>query len=690
MARTTSIAGTNTGQANVYQNSVSRAGADRIADTPRGVVAIVGPCEGDIEPYKPLLFRSPSKLKELLGSGNLYDAARFAFEPSNDDKRDVKGASSVLVVRANNAQQGTILIQNSDDETLHTLLSKAWGIKASRVTLKREGGTLGGLGQKLTISYPGKNDEIGDNLGFLPAFIIRYVGGATPATACALTVSPTALTTAVTPDGGGPADEALNLTFAQYPTVDRLVAAINAFRGAEGAQVYEAVIVTKKPSTFRCEDLDKVASTEILTESVTGAITLASATATTFTGTYTGLDNGDVMLIGSEYLFVTDATAKTVVRGYLDSVPAIHSTADADSFVPVGQTNQAIYEWVNSASALLTDTRASANPGQPAKLDAPSGITFTAVTSGAVGLFKTVAADEWEGDATITAAQWLQAYNSLKDQPYNFLVDLSETASVRTGTFKSHIDYRWGKGGREINGFASVPAGQTKAEVRAARRALNHKYSALYFQEVQRDNDQGTPTWYGPWAQAAIKAGTLAGMRFGTPATYKTLNVGDFRQDASLDVSDDDIREELIEEGINFCYLWDDAIRWARGLSSYTDTDNDEDILQHVQVSLAYTLLDVRRYVKANHFARSHQDSSASAIKTSIRTRLEQLRDAEDAPIIAGSQRINGTIQPIPAFSGVAVDVDGNVARGKYNIVPTGGVEFIPIDTVVGEYRSAA
>ena len=100
MSRTATIGGINSGQAGVRQNKVTRAGGDRLSETTRGVVAIVGPCEGEIEPYTPYLFRSTRSLKKLLGEGKLYDAARLALEPSNDDRREVKGASAVVVVRA--------------------------------------------------------------------------------------------------------------------------------------------------------------------------------------------------------------------------------------------------------------------------------------------------------------------------------------------------------------------------------------------------------------------------------------------------------------------------------------------------------------------------------------------------------------------------------------------------------------
>ena len=128
--------------------------ANRISDSERGVVAIVGPCKGTIEPYVPHLIRNTRQLKELLTEGPADEAARLAFNPSRDPGEEVRGAESVLILRANNAQQGTILMQNASTVVLHTMLSKWWGIQASLVGLEREAGTLGGLGQKITISYP--------------------------------------------------------------------------------------------------------------------------------------------------------------------------------------------------------------------------------------------------------------------------------------------------------------------------------------------------------------------------------------------------------------------------------------------------------------------------------------------------------------------------------------------------------
>ncbi|MEA3224958.1 MAG: hypothetical protein U9Q07_03340, partial [Planctomycetota bacterium] len=311
MARLVTVAGVPTGIPNVYQNKIDLEGGSKPGVLESGVVCLIGPCEGAIQPKVPYFFRSPNNLKEFLGEGELYDAARFAFKPSREDPQQVRGASKVIAVRANPAVQGSLDLESAGLDDLINLTSVIYGIKANQISAAMAAGTLGGPSKKITVAKMGENDEVGDNLGFLPAFIIRYTGDGDPAT---MTITRTALTTALTGPTDGSAN--LNISFATYNTITKLVAYINAQTG------YEAVAVTNKPDSYLCQNLDFVTAVDIKT--ISGTVTTvddSTENVTTASG-LVGLGAGDVLRVGAsdyEYMYVkTAGTPNTAIRGYQD------------------------------------------------------------------------------------------------------------------------------------------------------------------------------------------------------------------------------------------------------------------------------------------------------------------------------------------------------------------------------------
>ena len=132
-------------------------------------------CDGGL-PLTPVLFRNTRNLKNLLESGRLYDGSRFAFEPSREDRRKVKGASSVLVVRVEAATRGTsnlqTLLPRRCSRFLHSLLWPEGQRFTPRTFLAAPTADMVNLDHCKARA----DDEIGDNLGFLPAAIIAYTG----------------------------------------------------------------------------------------------------------------------------------------------------------------------------------------------------------------------------------------------------------------------------------------------------------------------------------------------------------------------------------------------------------------------------------------------------------------------------------------------------------------------------------
>lgn len=669
MARTITVGGFTTGIPDSYQNSVQRTEPSQPGNLETGRLAILGTCEGEIAPNTPTRFRkgAGAALKKQLAKGELYDASRISFKPSRNDPNEVRGASEVLAMRINQALQSSLTLKSGAPADLIDFLSRGYGIAQNGLAAQVAAGTKGAYGKKVTLSRPGFLGEVKDNLGYLPAFLIRYVGGGTPATACTMSLSRTALTTTVTPDGGGPADEALNLSFATFDTLQKLLDAINAFKGVEGVQVYEAIAVAS--SETKCEELDFVTDADILLVN-SGAVTLADGTTTSMT--LASVTAGSVVRLdgGAEYVYISSTGApNTVIRGFLDTVPSAHAAVDADEFFAATQVNKSIIDWANTSSQHTTAKRNTAYA-----VGVPANLSKTYFTGGS------------EGSAP-SATDYENALKELQKWHVNAIVVLSDDAAVHTKV-ADHMRWRWGKGGSECVAHVGAAKEETYAQIRTRAKALQDSNVALWFQHATRDDDRGTPTVYAPWIMAVLAAAIQCGTPFGEGLEYKTLDVSDIGQHSSIDL-EGGAMEDAIEDGISVANRWDDEFRIVRCLSTWTQNDDHEKIEMNVRRSLAHTLLKTRLRVKADFLGKRVRKNNAQSIKSSLRSVLEDIRD-KDGAVVEGNRQVNGRPEPVPAFEILPVEQDGNVVGYSYKCVPTGSNTFLIGDTFVGEFTDVA
>lgn len=669
MARVIQVGGRTTARGGVRQNSVQRSTGTTPGFLPSGIVVVMGEGEGSIQPKVLTKYNkgANAKLKAEL-SGDLLEAARIAFSPSSDDATRVRGATEVHVMRVNPATQATLDLENGSGGDLVNLSSRGYGIQENGLQAKVEAGSDGALGVKLTISKPGYTDEVKDNIGFNAAIVIRYTGDASTAV---MQLTRTAMTTTL---AGDQTDGSANLSmaFTTHDTLQKLVNYINAQTG------YEAELISNDGSSFKCEDLDFVAaSTDIKTISVSGAITFADATTTTFSGTFSGLADGDLMKVGSEYVYVTNATTKTAIRGYLDTTPAAHTSADAAVHYPISRVCKDLIDWCNVSSQHVTAARDTAYAtGAPAS---PSTSTYF---SGG-------------GEGSTAAADWTSAFNALRREYFNHVVVVPSGSYVAANTaavhaqLKTHMDYRWGAtDSNEALAWTSAPQDETFSQLKVRARAINSPNIFLCFQDVEGwyDSDNNDSN-QAPWAYAASLAGQVAGMSFGEGLTYKTLPF------TKLDdgITDDllDLDPDLTQAGLAYGDFVDNAWRNVRVVSTWTNTDDLEKISPEVRNSLAWTLNKVRTRVKEQALGRSQASYGAKALKSIIETALDECE--ADGSIVAGSAlNAAGDRVDIAAYEVFEVATQGNVTEFGYRCTPTGSNDFINGDTFVDDFSDVA
>jgi hypothetical protein len=660
MARVIQVGGRSTARAGVYQNSVQRSSGTTPGFLPSGIVCILGEGEASIQPkvLKKYKKGSNARAKSEL-SGDLLEALRIAFQPSNDDPQRVRGASEVWMMRVNPATQSTLDLENGSGSDNINLTSRGYGIAENGIQAKIEAGTSGALGKKLTINKPGFTAEVKDDLGYNAAIVLRYTGDGSTAV---MQLTRTTMTTTL---AGDQTDGSANLSiaFTTYDTLQKLVDYINAQTG------YEAELISNDGGSFKCEDLDFVAaSTDIKTITASG-ISFASATTDTFSGTFTSLADGDIFKIGSEYVYVTSASSKTVIRGYLDTTPAVHSSANAAVHYPLSRVNKDIIDWCNASSQHVTAARDTAyETGTPSS---PSSSTY--FTSGS------------EGSAS--ASDWTAAFNEMRRHYVNHMVVLDNTASVHA-QFKTHMTSRWDELGMECLGYTAAAQDETFSQLKVRAKALNEANISLHFQDVEGwFNASSTSSAQAPWAMACAEAGMRAGMIFGEGVEYKILPFTKLDDGITSDLIDLD--PDLTQAGLSYGDYEDGFYRFVRCVSTWTNTDDLEKIDFAVRNSLAWTLYKVRRRVKEQALARSQAEQGASSLKSIIEAALDEC--LADGAIVQGSRfNANGDREDIPAYEVFEVDIDGNTVEFGYRCVPAGSNTFFSGDTFVEDFQDVA
>lgn len=314
----------------------------------------------------------------------------------------------------------------------------------------------------------------------------------------------------------------------------------------------------------------------------------------------------------------------------IKGVAAVSFMADLD----------AIITWVNGASELVAATRATGATGVPSLF-------------GAVYL-------AGGGEGTATAADWQAAFDALKSIRNIVWVAESTSAAVHA-IGASHNRYMEGVGGDERSGFAPVAITRTKAQVITDIRAINDRNMAVVAQGVDRYNEAGVKTQYGPEILAAMAGAMMAGGRVGEPLTGKILNAIALRQHSSWDADAD--AEDMIAAGLLFGRVDDEVgLIWERGVTSWRTSNN-------------------------RIFTEISANDSANESLRRMRTRMKQFKgDPNEAGFTAavtaegvaeGEDQVKEGV--VKAIANVIVLDEGDAQYLEYDIAPLEPTNFIKI-----------
>jgi len=349
------------------------------------------------------------------------------------------------------------------------------------------------------------------------------------------------------------------------------------------------------------------------------------------------------------------------------SNPTTYDPADLDAVT--GQTImgaaydflgdlQAFVDALNAGSAYVSVEVASSATAAPANT---SGAIF--LTGGTEG--------------TVTADEWLQAFDLLRARRVNTIVPLTRDPAIHA-LLALHLVWRAGRGRSEANGYVGIGtaggAGETKTNIKSQIRTLATRHISAISEECKRSNpDTLTEEWFPPYIYAAIAAGMQAGSPIGEPLTHKRPFVSDTRRDSSWTVQDDD--EEMIDAGLMFSEMVDRVgVRWVRSITTHLADDNKVFCEMSANESANTAVFEFRRALEQRVGHRGLAGSAAS-IKGLAADVLNQLTGPEGVAV---------------AWRNLSVEQIGDVFPVSVEIAPTLPINWIPITVHLVAIRQAA
>lgn len=177
--------------------------------------------------------------KELLG-GDLYEAVRKGFVGSPDFR-----PTKLFTMQPGSNTQAYAILQNASAANQIKVYAKLWGTPGNLNTIAVSAGTLANS-NKITMRYPGKSDEVIDNILY-EALTITTTNGSTTAT---VTITATGLTTQL--DGSG---TDIDISFTEANTLKKLVDAINAHSGYTATLIGSPEMLCEYLDNFTDEDI---------------------------------------------------------------------------------------------------------------------------------------------------------------------------------------------------------------------------------------------------------------------------------------------------------------------------------------------------------------------------------------------------------------------------------------------------
>jgi len=586
-----------------------------------GIVAIIGSCLSG-QPKVPQLFNSPGQLKAALGSGNAYDGARMAFNPSNQlVEGNYVRPQLVYVVRADAATQGYITLDDSLGADSITLTAKDYGVQTNQIGVLVTAPTPNNGNTNavdIAIRY-GTSTESFTNIGMTQVFSMTYTGAGVN-TAADVLISSTACTV-----GGVPA-----------PGIKVTIT------GADSADSFEAPFsVYPTLKDFR----EKAVS-------VSAHYTVAPYVSNEATYQLVNMDYSTTsILVGTNIKFY-DVLNQLVTAINNGSALVTAARATTGGSLPPTYPNPPLYSYLANGS-----TTAPTNLDYDACLTALQQyrVNFVALAAGCVSSTDTTPSTATGAGLADTFTAWLDTMQGENE------------CHGHVGTYMT----------------SSNSVNSTFAVLETLAREINDVNCNLWTDSIMVPNDQGVATWYDSWMTACMAAGFQAGTPPGTSFVQKSFNILNARHyEDTVDLLNPYIYgDQLVLAHLSFMKFNDATKSWniVRALTTYSADGNDYNIEPGIRSATNYAVYSIRQNIEQKFLGArtlfNQAGSTADSMKNEVLAYGRLLEDAN--VIVKGTALQNNQIVTLPALVVDNVSISGDIARLRYGIRPIGAVNFI-------------
>jgi hypothetical protein len=590
--------------------------------------------------------------------------------------------------------------ENTDDvlilDNQLALTARDYGNHTSQISVELEPGT--GEGVVVTLVFEDV-EERSDEVAGSAMLSLKYVGGPIfNLTGLVTTIDNTGLIVTTDLTAGG-VDDAAGMVMVFADGSQREIAT-----NTTGANAVYTLAAGMELTTAQQTDL---AGTAVFIRNVTSAdasITGANGEATNLTTEV--LPTADDLAIDFSTLGIT--TLRQLVdyingnTNYEASVPAgvnpdttllanydfgTRNTAvdvrfdeeiDPDNKGTFRQDLQAVVDWINTYSTLVTATKAT--------VGADEGSELPAVTGGVSGTIRDVPVFFNGGARGVSSNSSFQSgFDLLIQQRGNHIVplisqDLVNEGLGSTATFasvaaqlKEHVKKARTTDKNEMGGYIGMNG--TKAQLIAQAATFNDGDVELMGQKMGFLDVNGSLKTMDEWSAAVVAAGMRSGTNeVGEPLTFKAINTTTLTQDSSWSPQSRQDINELLAAGVMFAEVTNAGIvRWVRDITTYISDDNVAFMDGNTRDAVRFIAYDLRTYLEDRFTGLKATPATVASIRESTAAKMaEYLTDN----IIVTSLDPETQSKEIPGFRNLRVFIDGTVATIRVEIFPVTGIVF--------------
>lgn len=341
---------------------------------------------------------------------------------------------------------------------------------------------------------------------------------------------------------------------------------------------------------------------------------------------------------------VSERSANTITLNGLDFVD--DQSIKADAF-EVRADLQAVIDWFNSQQEGFVTATRETGAGSP-----PAEIGFTYLAGGTDGVTQN--------------SHWADAFEALQSVDIQWLTPASGDGAIHAMA-DAHVVYMSNIGGRERRSICGTDSSTTKANAKAAAKALNSDRTSLMFQGHYDYDASGKLMLYPPYISAARVAGGFSGVNPGTPLTNKNFRC----RGLEFNLKNPTETDEMINAGVLCLEDTEQGYKVVKSISTWLINNNYNRVEQSTGVAVDFVVRNVRQALDVLRGQKGNPLVLSRAVSITESTLRELARAEPQGPGVIVGNAEN------PAYRNIRASLEGDVLRVEYECSPVIPVNYV-------------